>query len=151
MKLIDNHLVQPFVFKHHWYGIQNITVVVFNNAFLAYIAEKRDFVFNILCKRVLGAAYDNIGLYANGKQLFYTALCGLGFQLIGGCKIGHKRNMNKKAVFSAVLNRKLAYCFQKRLAFNIADCAADFPDGKVGLLRGCERLSGGAGDQEAGH
>ena len=58
-------------------------------------------------------------------------LGGLGFVLAGALNIGHQRDMHEQAVMAANLQRNLADCLQKGLAFNIAGSAADFGDDHV--------------------
>ena len=55
----------------------------------------------------------------------------LGFQLAGRFEIRHQREMDIKAILLADIERKLANRFQKRLAFDIADRAADLGDDNV--------------------
>ena len=60
----------------------------------------------------------------------------LGLQFAGRFQIRHQREMDVQAVFLADIERKLADRFQKRLAFDIADRAADFGDDDVDVVVG---------------
>ena len=55
----------------------------------------------------------------------------LALKLVRSGKIRNKCYVNEKAVFSADFNRKLTYCFKKRLGFDIADRTADFNKANV--------------------
>ena len=75
---------------------------------------------------MLATANDNIGVNTEGEHFLNRMLRRLTFQLVGCRKIRNERYVNEKAVFTAVLCRKLTYSLQKRLTFDVADCTADF-------------------------
>ncbi len=107
-EFFNRNIIQPLFVQHDRHGIKNIAVVIFNNAILFHIAEKRNLISYIIGKRMLCAAHDNIRMYAERKHFLNAVLGGLGFQFIRRSKIRHKRNMDKQAVFPAVFHRKLA-------------------------------------------
>ena len=131
-QLADHHIVHVLLVEHDGHGIENVTVVIFNDALRIHIAEQGDLVLDLIRQRVLRAANDNIRIDADGKHFLYTVLGGLAFQLIGGCQVGHQGHMDKQAVLSPGLHGKLANGLQKRLALNIAYGAADFYQAYIG-------------------
>ena len=118
--------------EHDGHGIENVAVVIFNDALRIHIAEQGDLVLDLIRQRVLRAANDNIRIDADRKHFLYAVLGGLAFQLIGGCQVGHQGHMDKQAVLSPGLHGKLANGLQKRLALNIAYGAADFYQAYIG-------------------
>ena len=54
-----------------------------------------------------------------------------GFMFFGCMKIRHQRHVDKQAVLSSDLQGYLSHCFNKRLAFNIADGTPDFGNDDV--------------------
>src|SRR5258706_2544479 len=60
----------------------------------------------------------------------------LGFELAGGFEIRNEREMDVEAVLFPHVERKLADRLQERLAFDVADRAADFGDDHVHLVAG---------------
>ena len=125
-QFLEHNAVHILFLEHHRYGIKNIAVIVFNNTFLVNITEKRNFVFDIVRHMMLATANDNIGVNTEGEHFLNRMLRRLTFQLVGRRKIRNERYVNEKAVFTAVLCRKLTNSLQKRLTFDIADCTADF-------------------------
>ena len=95
------------LFKHHRHGIKNVAVVVFNYTFLVYISEKRNFIFNIVCKRMLSSANNNVRADTDRKHFLNRVLSRLALKLVRSGKIRNKCYVNEKAVFSADFNRKL--------------------------------------------
>ncbi len=79
MQLFAHNLIQTFLGQHQRHLIQGGSGGVLNDAGRVYVAEQADFPANILRKRNVAAAYQNIRLNADGKQLLYRVLSGLGF------------------------------------------------------------------------
>ena len=122
----QNDLVHFLLLKHHRHGIENIAIVVFNNAILTNIAKQRDFSLDFLCKRMFCSAHDNIRLDTDRQHFLNRVLGRLAFQFVRSGKIRHKSYMDEHAILSAIIARKLTDSLQKRLALDIADCSADF-------------------------
>ena len=87
-------------------------------------------------KRPLGAADQNVGLNTDLPQLADRVLRRLGLQLAGRLQIRHQRQVDVQAVLLADVERELADGFQKRLAFDVADRAADLGDDHVDVVAG---------------
>ena len=130
-ELFNYNIIHTLLFKHHRHGIKNVAVVVFNYTFLVNITEKCNFIFNIVCKRMLRSANNNVRADTDRKHFFNRVLSRFALKLVRSGKIRNKCYVNEKAVFSADFNRKLTYCFKKRLGFDIADSTADFNKANV--------------------
>ena len=118
--------------------IQCRHIAVFNNIFRRHVAEQCDFIFNVLADFVLGAQNDDVGANADAEQFFDGVLGRFGFQFHRRAEIRYQCDVHKHAVACAFLG-KLANRLQKRLAFNVADRAADFHQNNVNALCFVER------------
>ena len=118
-EFFNYNIIHTLLFKHHRHGIKNVAVVVFNYTFLVNITEKRNFIFNIVCKRMLRSANNNVRADTDRKHFLNRVLSRLALKLVRSGKIRNKCYVNEKAVFSADFNRKLTDCFKKRLGFDI--------------------------------
>ena len=136
-----DEIVEPvFLQAERHFVDREILVLFFDDRIDRHIAEQRDFFAIFARHRTLGAANQHIGLNADLPQQSDGVLRRLGLQLAGRFQIRHEREMDVQAVFLADIERKLADRFQKRLAFDIADRAADFGDDDIDIVirRACE-------------
>ena len=86
--------------------------------------------------RPLGAADQDVGLDTDLPQLADRMLRRLGLQFAGRLQVGHQRQVDVQAVLLADVERELADGLQKRLAFDVADRAADLGDHHVDVVVG---------------
>jgi hypothetical protein len=96
-----------------------------------HVAEQGNLLAVIAADRPLGAADQHVRLNADLAKLTDRVLCGLGFQLAGRLEIRHEGEMDITAVLAADIEGELANGFQKRLTFDVADCAANLGDDDV--------------------
>ena len=114
---------------------RKILVFFFDHRVDRHVAKQRDFFAIFARQRALGAADEHVGLNTDLPQQADRMLRRLGFQFAGGFQIRHEREVDVQAVFLADVERKLADGFQKRLAFDVADRAADFGDDDIDRRR----------------
>ena len=107
-KVAADNIVQPFVPQSQRDRIQKRQVQVFNDAILAHIAEQGNLFLLLLPYRLLRAQDNHIRLDTQAQKLFHAVLCGLCLLLMGAGDIRDQRHMDKQAVGTAHLDRKLA-------------------------------------------
>ena len=98
------------------------------------IAEKRDLSADIVAYRGVGSAHEDIRLDTDGQKFLYRVLRGLALELTRAGDLNDQRNVDKQHVLPALFDGDLTYGLQKRLAFDIADRAADLADENVDVL-----------------
>ena len=76
--------------------------------------EEINFLSNFFCQRLFRTTNQNIRLYAQFQQIFYTVLSWFGFHLLCGSDIRHQSNMNRNSVFTPQLQNQLSYRLDKR-------------------------------------
>ena len=103
-----------------------------------HVAEKGYLAPDIRRDGLFTAAENNIGLDADGKQLLYAVLGGLGLVLARRTQVGHESEMDVQAVVPAEFGPQLAHGFEERQTFDVAYRAADFDQRHV---RGIVALS----------
>ena len=117
--------------KHERNFVKAFAGCVVDNAVFAHIAEKRNFLAYVVRDVFVAACDNNVRVYADCHKLFYGLLGRLAFEFIAARNIRHKADVDKQTIAPAYFKRKLADCFKKGLAFDIADCAAYFYDAYV--------------------
>ena len=80
---------------------------------------------HILAYLGIGAAHQNVRLDADGKKLLDRVLRGLALKLARAWDLYDERHMDIQHILSALFDGDLTDSLQKRLAFDIADRAAD--------------------------
>ena len=105
---------------------------VLNHAVGFYIAEHGDFAEDFGLQRLIAAQYDDIRRNSHPLQFFHRVLRGFGLVLVAPPQKGDQSDVNKAGVLPALLQADLPRGLQKRLAFNVAGCAADFRNDDVG-------------------
>ena len=101
------------------------------------VAEMGDFRADGVVHLVVGPAYDEVGLDAHRAHLLHGVLCGLRFDFVSGSDVGHEAHVHEHDVVYSQLMAQLADCLDERLAFDVADGAADFGDHDVGAGLRC--------------
>src|SRR5687768_18551792 len=80
---------------------------------------------------MLGSADKDVRLNTDLTKLADRMLRGLGFELLRGLQIRHKRQMDIEAVFLSHVQRELPNRLQERQALDVAHRAANFGDDDV--------------------
>ncbi len=99
------------------------------------VAEQGDLFAVFAVDRALGAADEHVGLDTDLTQEADGVLRGLGLQLAGGLEVRDEREVDVEAVFLADVEGELADGFEERLAFDVADGAADLGDDDIDVRR----------------
>ncbi len=133
-KAFADDIVQTLVLQRKRDLIQKRKIQVLDHAVFIDVAEKRDLLFNIVADRPFGTENNNVRLNADGEEFLDAVLGRLRLMFMGTDQIRNQGNMDKQAVVSADLRRKLTDGLQKRLALNIADRAAHFNDRYVNIV-----------------
>ncbi len=129
-----DEIVEAVFLQAEWHFVdREIFVLFFDHRIDRHVAKQRDFFAIVARHRSFSAANEHIGLNADLSQQTDGMLRRLRFQLAGRFQIRHQREMDIQAVFLANIERKLADRFQERLAFDIADRAADFGDDDINI------------------
>ena len=100
------------------------------------VAEGGNFLLDFAAHGAVGAAEQDVGLNADGKQFLDGVLRGFGFQFLGCGDPGHQREVDKDGVLATQFLAHLADGFKKGQRLNVAHRAADFNNGHVGAVGG---------------
>ena len=136
----DHHVGQPLPFQHQGDLVQHRGGEVGDGILHRDVAEQGDLLQNIPGHRRVAAADDDIGLDAQGEQLFGGVLGGLALQLPGAGDGYDEGDMEKHDVVASPLGGYLADGLQEGLGLDIAHGAADLHDGHVSV-RGVQRVN----------
>ena len=98
-----------------------------------HVGEQRDLAPVAVLQRPVDAAQDDVGLNADLAQLLDRVLRRLGLHLARGGDVRHEREMDVADVFAAERDAHLPDCFEKRQRLDVADRAADFDHGDLGI------------------
>src|SRR5712672_2840550 len=120
--------VQSLAAEFNWHGVDGVHVFHGYDAGFGYVAEERDFLFQVGGDVTIAAAQQNVGLDTDAEQFFYAVLSGLGFQFTGSGDKGNERHMDEERVFCAEFEAHLTDGFEEGKRFDVADRAADFDD-----------------------
>src|SRR5579883_2925834 len=96
------------------------------------VAEKCDFLLQVVAHRIIRAADDDVRMDANTPEIPNTVLGRLRLQLLGRVDVRKQGDVNVERVFRADFAMKLTDSFQKWLAFNVANNAANLGDDRLG-------------------
>ncbi len=88
----------------------------------------------------VGAADDHIRLNADGAQFAHALLRRFGFEFAGAADCRQQGDVDEEAILAADFTTHLADGFEKGLALDIADGAADFDDDDIGIDAGVRRV-----------
>ena len=113
---------------------RKILVLLFDDGLDRHVAEQGDLLAVLAADRPLGAADEHVGLNTDLPQQADGVLRRLGLQLAGRLEIRHEREVDVEAVLLADVERELANRFEERLAFDVADRAADLGDDHVDVV-----------------
>ena len=133
-EMLADDLVQLFVMERQRHCVQGRQVQVLHHVFLRHVAEEGDLLFVVLGDLLGCPQHDDVRLDPDGEQLLDAVLGRLGLVLAGSLQPRHQRDMDKQAVGSAHLRRKLADGLQERLALDVAHGATDLHDGDVHVV-----------------
>ena len=134
---LDDQLVELVLDQAQRHFVdREVLVLLFDHRFERHVAEQGDLLAVFAADRALGAADQHVGLNTDLPQLADRVLRRLGLQFAGRLQVRHQREMDVEAVLLADVERELANRFQKRLAFDVADRAADFGDDDVDVVVG---------------
>ena len=100
--------------------------------FGTHVAEQGDLLAHLVRDLVVRTAHDEVGLHADGAQLFDGMLRGLRLHLVRGGDVGHERHVHEQHVAWSLLLLELACGLDERLRLDVADGAADLRDDDVG-------------------
>ena len=129
---IEHHLVEALHMQVHGHLVDRGRIGAGKHFFGSDIAEERDFLAHLIGYLVIGPAHDEIGLHADGAQLFHAVLRRFGFHFMGRRNVGNERHVHEQHVSRLLLLLELARSLDERLRFDIADGAADLRDDDVG-------------------
>ena len=125
---------QALVLQEQRRFIQRGGCCVLDDTLRLNVAEKSYLAADIVAYRGVRAADENVRLDADRQQLLDRVLRGLAFKLARAGYLHNERNMDKQHVLPALFDGHLTYGLKKRLAFDIADRAADLADENVDIL-----------------
>ncbi len=94
------------------------------------------FFFISALERAIRAAEQDVGLNADRSEVAHAVLRRLRFQFASRGDVGHERQVNVERVVASHFLPELADGFEKRLALDVADRAANFDEQHVDVLGG---------------
>ena len=115
----------------------------------SYVAEQGDLLAHLIRDLVIAAAYDEVGLHADGAQLLDGMLRGLGLDLMGCGDVRDQRDVDEQHVTALLFLPELARGLDEGLGFDVTDGAADLGDDDVGsglVGNAAQTLLDGLGD-----
>ena len=121
----DQKVTHPGFFHFEGNPVDGIDCFDGNDSLGFHIAEEGDLLLNAGVDGIIGAQNDGVGLDADPPQVAYAVLGGFGFQLFAGAQIDQPGQVDVDGILVAHILAHLADGFQKGLAFDVADCAAD--------------------------
>ena len=131
MQAFQSHAGQMLLLHGQRRFIEIFHIQVLKHMAAGHVAEQGDLVLQLLGQRMLGAAYDDIGLDAHALQLLDAGLGGFRLQLSGSLDIRNQRHMNQNGVLPSHIVLELADGLQERLALDIAHRTAHLDDGNA--------------------
>ena len=133
MKFTAYDIVQPLLLQHVGHLVQRRHRSVFKYTILRYIAKQGQLIPNPLLQWSAAARDDDIRKDSIGLQLVDRVLGRLCLMLLTAFQIRNQCNMEKEAVFSALILCNLTNCFQKRQTLYITSRSSDFTDHDIGV------------------
>ena len=113
----------------------------------ADVAEQAELATLFARNLAVGAAQQNIGLDADGAQLFHRMLRRFGFEFAGAGDEGQQRQMHIDAMMRRQIVLELANRFEEGQGLDVADRAADFDQNEIDIVIAVEHeLLDGVGD-----
>ena len=133
VQLAQHYIGKVVLLQHHRGLIEHRHGQVLYHAIGLHVAEQGYLVEHALLYWLVRASDDYVGHYAEGLQLLYRMLGGLGLVLARGLDVGHQRHVYVQAVVLAHLMTYLAYRLQEGLALHVAGGAAYLGEHHVGV------------------
>ena len=131
----QNKLVQPLTMKHQRNLVDGVFDVLFLNDRLdRNIAEAGNLLPGFAVDRVFAAANKDLRLDADLAEFGHALLGGLRLQFARRLDERDEGHVDEEAVAGAGFQGKLAQGLEKRKAFDIPGCAADFRDEHIAIL-----------------
>jgi hypothetical protein len=121
--------------KVHWHFVNRRNVFGRNDCFFFHVAEERDLPLDVFREEAVGAAQQDVWLNSDAEQFFHGVLGGLGFEFLGRRNERNQRDVHEQSVLASKFLAHLADRFDEWQGFDVADCAADFDDADVHVLR----------------
>ena len=121
--------------QHDRRFIKRLNRKILDDAIGLDIAKQRDLPLEVFIHRTIHADHDHVRCNAGGLQFFDRMLRRLGFVLIRAGEIRHKRYVNVQAVARPNFVTNLTNGFEERLAFDVADRAANLRNDHVRMRR----------------
>src|SRR5579864_1245850 len=140
-KAPQDDFVNAFAGKYQRHFIDRFHVARGDDRLGVHVAEQGDFFLDVLGKKTLGAAQQDVGLDTDGAQLLHAVLRWLGLQFLSGRDPRHQRNVHEDAVLATQFVAHLPDGFEKRQRFDVAHRAPDLDDHHVHVRR--DALDGG--------
>ena len=97
-----------------------------------YVAEQGDLLAHLVRDLVVAAAYDEVGLHADGAQLLDGMLRGLSLHFVGCGDVRDQRDVDEQHVAALLFLPELTRGLDEGLRLDVADGAADLGDDDVG-------------------
>ena len=113
------------------HAIDGVQVHGGNDALGGQVAEQADLAAIIVGNGMGGAAQQNVGLDADGPQLFHAVLGRLGLELARRFDERHQRQVDEGGLAAPQIIVQLADGFEERQAFDVPHRAADFHQQEV--------------------
>ena len=136
MQAFTDDLGQAFFFHCQGRFIEIFHIQVLEDVAGRNVAEEGDLVFHLRAQRIFGPADDDVGTDAHALEFFYAGLGRFGLHFLGRFQVGDQRHVDEDHIFVPFLMAELPDGLQERLAFNVADGAAHFDDGDLGIFGG---------------
>ena len=132
-KFSANDLVESVVVKHYRRLIKAVERYVRDYAIGFNVAEKRDFLSQVVAYVGIGTGDDNVRVNTERLKFFNAVLSWLCFIFVRAGNVRNEADVNEQAVFSAYVRGVLSDCFEKVRALDVAYRSADFGDNHVGF------------------
>ena len=149
VQLLADHGVEALIVKVKRHLIYGRAVLACQNLARGHVAELGDLLAHAVGDLVVGAADNEVGLDAHRAQLLDRVLRRLGLNLMSCGDVGDKGYMHEDHVTCRTFLFELARRLDERLAFNVANGAADLRDDDIGarlFCRAADSLLNSLGD-----
>ena len=129
----DHHVSQPLPLQHQGHLVEQAGRQIGDGVLPGDAAEQGDLVQNVPGHGGVAAADDHVGLDAQREQLLSRVLGGLGLQLSGAGDGDDEGDVKEHHIVPPSLRGHLTDGLQEGLGLDVAHCAADLHDGRVGV------------------
>ena len=138
--LLQNHRIQALPHHVHRHFVDAGQVLALNHSLHIDVAKVRHLAAYIIVQVMLRSQHQHLRLDAEALQLLDASLRRFRLQFACCSQIGNEGQMYVQRPLAAQFPSQLANGFQKRLALDVANGAANFGDDKVQvLLRGIQQ------------